>query len=115
MTTVGDRIKTRRRELKLSQRKLGAKCNVTGASVSLWESGETEPSGETLMLLAYALDKSPEWIMNGDSKHAIAADDQRFVDFVKENVHHLGDEQKTDIKKLIDLAKSRNAIINKVR
>jgi transcriptional regulator with XRE-family HTH domain len=109
--TIGERIKTRRNELKLSQRKLGGKCNVTGASVSLWESGETEPSGETLLLLADALDRSPEWIMNGDSKQSIAADDQRFVDFVKENIHHLDDERRSDIKKLIDLAKERANIL----
>jgi transcriptional regulator with XRE-family HTH domain len=111
--TIGERIKMRRTELNLSQRKLGSKCGVTGSSVSLWESGETEPNGETLILLANALDKSPEWIMNGDSRQSLAADDQRFVDFVKDNVQHLDDERRSDIKKLIELARERGVILAK--
>ena len=111
----GERIKQRRTELGLSVRKLGEMSGVSGATVSLWENDMTSPSGENLLQLAKALNKPAEWIVSGETKQAIIADDQMFVDFVSQNLNSLDDDDKNDIRELIRLAAKRKSIFDKRR
>lgn len=60
-----DRIRTRRNELRLSQKVVGEACDVTASAVSQWESGRVEPSDENLDQLAEALAVDREWIEFG--------------------------------------------------
>jgi len=60
-----DRIKDRRKELKLTQSDVGRSVGVSKATVSQWESGDTSPSGSNLMRLAKALKINAEWIETG--------------------------------------------------
>lgn len=64
--TSGQRILRRRKELKLNQRQLGKAAGVSYATISLWESDKTEPSGKNLHSLCRALQCSPTWILFGD-------------------------------------------------
>lgn len=64
--TSGQRILRRRKELKLNQRQLGKAAGVSYATISLWESDKTEPSGKNLHALCRALQCSPTWILFGD-------------------------------------------------
>ncbi|QUG76000.1 helix-turn-helix domain-containing protein [Erwinia sp. E602] len=65
--TIGMRIRTRRKELRLTQAKLGAKIGVQGGSISQWEDDKTKPTGENLLSLAKALQCAPEYIQYGES------------------------------------------------
>ncbi|MGO2306994.1 MAG: LexA family protein [Providencia sp.] len=65
ITNIGDRIKLRRKELKLKQTDLAKKVGVTGSAISQWESGVTEPDGGNLMALASSLGCTPEYLING--------------------------------------------------
>ncbi len=56
MSTLGDRIRARRKELGLTQTQLGG-GNLTKGFISLVEKGRAKPSLETLLLLAERLDK----------------------------------------------------------
>ncbi|WP_272674560.1 MULTISPECIES: LexA family protein [unclassified Providencia] len=64
-TNIGDRIKLRRKEMKLRQAELGKKVGVSGSAISQWESGITSPDGGNLIALASSLGCSPEYLVTG--------------------------------------------------
>ena len=111
--SIGLRIKTRRAELGLSQRALAKKCQISGSSVALWESDQTEPSGKNLMQAAKALETTPEWITTGETKISHQASDRRFSKFIDDNMKFLNEDQRKDIEKLIEHAREREEILKK--
>lgn len=65
---MGTRIRTRRKELGLTQKALGEKVGVSRVAVTYWER-DGDIDGENLLALADALGKSPAWVKHGkDSK-----------------------------------------------
>ena len=64
---MDNRIKERRKALKLTQLELGKMIGVTKATVSLWENETNTPNGANLQTLASILRCSPEWILTGKS------------------------------------------------
>lgn len=62
---INDRIKTRRKELNLTQSAVGSVVGVSRVSVAQWELGDTTPKGENLYNLATALKCSTEWLLFG--------------------------------------------------
>ncbi|PQQ22998.1 LexA family protein [Photorhabdus hindustanensis] len=77
-TTIGERIRLRRKELKLTQRELGKRIGVSNAAISQWEKEDTEPKGDNLLALSSALGYSATYILNGE-------DDGSNVSFLKLN------------------------------
>ncbi|HHL2712955.1 TPA: LexA family protein [Yersinia enterocolitica] len=65
MNTIGQRIKARRLQVKLTQKALGLLVGSTASAVTQWEQDSTQPKGENLLKLASVLGCSPEWIING--------------------------------------------------
>ena len=53
--TLGDKIKSLRKEQKLSQSKLAKLCNLNETSICHYESNKTKPSLTTLQKLATGL------------------------------------------------------------
>lgn len=70
MTTPGDRIKLRRKEMKYTQRSLAQVVKVSHVTISQWESCDSTPGGKNLFALAEALRCSPTWILYGDENQA---------------------------------------------
>lgn len=66
--TIGQRILQRRKEIKMTQRRLAEAAGVSYASISLWESDKTEPRGKNLHSLAEALQCTPTWLLFGDEE-----------------------------------------------
>lgn len=64
--TLGRRVLRRRKDIGLTQRDLGKALGISHATISLWESDNTEPSGKNLYALAKVLQCSPTWILFGD-------------------------------------------------
>lgn len=65
---MGERIKAARLSLKMSQNDLAQTMNITRATVSLWEHGNTKNMRpENLIRLAVTLRTSPEFIVFGKS------------------------------------------------
>lgn len=62
---MNERIKELRRALKISQEKFGARIKISGASVSKIESGENNPSEQTLSLIVSEFNVSETWLRNG--------------------------------------------------
>ncbi|MBC3213428.1 helix-turn-helix domain-containing protein [Serratia fonticola] len=66
MTLPGERIRARRKELKLTQRALAKIVKVAHVTISQWETGDSEPGGKNLFALSKALQCAPTWILYGD-------------------------------------------------
>jgi phage repressor protein C with HTH and peptisase S24 domain len=66
METIGDRIKKKRLELKLTQTALAKVIGVERAAVSQWENGQTKDlKAENLINVSDALGVSPKWLVTG--------------------------------------------------
>ncbi|ECK2143372.1 helix-turn-helix domain-containing protein [Salmonella enterica subsp. enterica serovar Enteritidis] len=74
-STISERIRSRRKELKLTQDNIAKALGVTRVSVTKWEAGQTKPDGENLHLLAKVLLQSPEWILYGKDSQDKSDDD----------------------------------------
>ena len=66
MSTIGSRIRKRRKELNLTQQQLSKSLNgVTAPAISQWESDITSPSSKNLFDLSTALGCDFAWLLNG--------------------------------------------------
>lgn len=66
MSTPGQRIKAKRKELGFSQAHLASLAGIKQSSISELETGESKmPSAEALMGLSKALNVSKTWILTG--------------------------------------------------
>ena len=66
MKSLADRIKTKRKEKRLTMEALGKLVGVSKSSVSQWESGLTKKmDGENLVTLANALGVNAYWLSTG--------------------------------------------------
>ena len=68
---VGERIRSRRLELEVSQRQISAP-GVSYAYISRIEAGERQPSVKALRQLAARLEVSVQWLETGENDFAIA-------------------------------------------
>lgn len=64
----GERIRARRKALKLTQQALASSVGVSHVAVSQWEKEETLPRGENLLRLAEWLQCTAAWIIDGDGE-----------------------------------------------
>lgn len=62
---MNERIKALRKYLKISQDVFGRRIGISGASVSRLESGENEPSPQTVVFICKEFGVSEAWLRNG--------------------------------------------------
>ncbi|MFT4271311.1 MAG: S24 family peptidase [Pantoea sp.] len=65
MTDMGERIRQKRKELKLTQQALADKAGVNRVTVTGWEKDDYQPNGANLQALADALSCDPLWLVSG--------------------------------------------------
>ena len=65
--SLNDRLKSRRKELGLTQKMLADMVGVSHVSISQWESGATSPSGINLVELVHALKTTTDWVVSGET------------------------------------------------
>ncbi len=63
---MNERIRARRKELKLTQAVLAKLVGVNRVTVTGWESGDYEPGGANLQALAAVLKCNPHWLISGN-------------------------------------------------
>lgn len=63
---VNERIKALRKKLKLSQEEFGKRIGVGKTSISKIETGENNPSDQTVMLICNEFNVNEKWLRNGD-------------------------------------------------
>jgi len=66
--SAGERIRARRKALKLTQQAIAQHIGVSHVAVSQWEKEETVPRGENLLRLAEWLQCTAAWIIDGDGE-----------------------------------------------
>ncbi|AIX73677.1 helix-turn-helix domain-containing protein [Pantoea sp. PSNIH4] len=66
MKTIGDRLRARRKELRLTQKDLASRVGVSHVAISQWEKDETAPRGDNLLRLSEALGCAPAYLHTGD-------------------------------------------------
>ena len=72
--TIGNRIKQKRRMLKLTQKDVARFAGLSASAVTEWELDMTQPSGESLVHLSKVLECSAEWIMTGKGDNELDKD-----------------------------------------
>lgn len=65
MMNMSDRIRQRRKELKLTQQALAEMAGVNRVTVTGWEKDDYQPNGANLQSLAKALQCDPLWLVSG--------------------------------------------------
>ena len=85
--SIGDRIRRKRKELKLTQKRVANSVGVSAGAVTQWELRYTDPKGKNLHRLAATLKCSPEWLLTG--KDAATATDA-LHDSTKRNTQYQG-------------------------
>ncbi|EOW6510832.1 helix-turn-helix domain-containing protein [Cronobacter malonaticus] len=68
--TIGERIRTRRKDLGLTQKSLAKALKISDVSVSQWERDTSEPTGKNLHALCKVLRCTAAWILFGDETKA---------------------------------------------
>lgn len=65
---MNERFKELRKFLKLSQEEFGKRIGITKASVSRLESGENNPSDQTVMLICNGFNVNETWLRTGEGE-----------------------------------------------
>jgi transcriptional regulator with XRE-family HTH domain len=84
-TTLGERIRLRRKEFGMPPAVLAAMVGVSRKAITTWELGHSDPSSKHILPLAIALQCEPMWLLNGDAMAPIA--DYQLVDDVNPAQH----------------------------
>ena len=103
--TIGERVAKLRKTRKLSQRGLAIKSDISNATISRIESGESLPDANTTQVLAKALGVSIDFLLTGKNKEEAINDDFHFAlyDMSKD----LTEGQKRDVLKIVNIIKNQ--------
>lgn len=66
MMTIGDRIRERRKTLRMTQQDLAAAFGINRVSVTNWEAGDTTPEISKMPKLGEILQCNPDWLLTGN-------------------------------------------------
>lgn len=101
--TIGDRIKTLRKEQKLTQADLSAQVGLTYIQIGRYEQQKSKPSSDVVRRLADVLGTTADFLMNGDSQTVAAGKliDRDLLDLFAA-VEKLDTSDQTMIKTFID-------------
>ncbi len=121
--TLGRRVLRRRKDIGMTQRDLGKALGISHATISLWESDNTEPSGKNLHALAKILQCTPTWILFGDEdqtpsepvpveiQNQLSADEQEMLDLYRSLPES---EQQSQIQNLRSRVKNFNRLFDEL-
>lgn len=125
---IGERIKTKRKQSKLTQTELSKLVNVSSQVISNWERGYSDPNHDDVARLALALSCSTEYL-HGITNKRLSNEDvivagqeitlsieelQLFNELKKHPImfHDLASDPETKVKELIRLYKAQKFLEN---
>lgn len=79
---IGEKIKSKRKELNLTQEYLAKELNISRQAVSKWEKGISEPSMENLVKLSEIFGVDIKYFKNNDEKENESLFSKIFWDFL---------------------------------
>ena len=103
MENLGDRIKSKRKLLGMSQSELAEKVGISYAQVGRYETKDVQPPAKTLVAIASALQVSPDYLLHGtpEEKANHELSDTELIELFKA-VEKMESADQEVIKKLID-------------
>ncbi|GEN36140.1 MULTISPECIES: helix-turn-helix domain-containing protein [Paenibacillaceae] len=112
-TTIGERVLTIRKRLKLTQKQFGEKLRVSNAHISNIEKGHDVPSDSLIRLIAIEYSINEEWLRTGKGK---AEAERRSLDFLtgdeKEQFEQEIKKEQEDLKEDLLAAYYQNEVYN---
>lgn len=100
--SINEKLRSRRTELGLTLDEVARMVNVSGATISRWESGDIENmKRDKIVLLANALQVSPAFIMEWDESGNYLEEDENLI-ILNRVAKRMTPENK---KKLLEMAK----------
>ena len=67
MESIGERIRKRRKELKLTQNQIFSQTGISSGNMSSYEQGNMLPSATAIIALSRVLHCTTDWLLTGDS------------------------------------------------
>lgn len=111
MITIGEKIKTLRKERKLTQKELAHKIGITASTVTKYENGQLEPNIEVLNKIATTFNISVSNLIDDNYSRKEFSTESEFLNFyelLNSNSKEITDETISELTKFIILA-----VINK--
>lgn len=108
---IGQRIKSRRKELRLTQKELGAIVDLSEGSVSKYEAGKVEDATTSkLNDFAIALDVDISWLLGVSNRKQSSTKDDIFTQAAHMVGHEgpLTDEERNNVALAIKIALAKN-------
>lgn len=103
MSTLGDRIKLKRKELSMSQSDLADQVGISYAQIGRYETKDVQPPAKTLTIIADVLGVSPDFLLYGstDEKAKTRLSDPELINQFKA-IEAMDEDDRNVVKKLID-------------
>ena len=106
-----ERLKTLRKQVKLTQAQIAEKLNISQQAYASWERGVKKPTQENLVKIAQVLNVSIDYLVGNSEEKSDELDNIELL--FRMNSKGLTDEEKEIFKKeLIEFMKERKEIFN---
>lgn len=103
MDSIGNRIRERRKELKLTQTDMHRECGITSGALSQIENGNRVPSAIAFYSISKALNCSMEYLMTGASPETknikISGNEKKLLDDFQE----LPEEDQEELLEILEM------------
>ena len=103
MIGIGERIKTRRKELKLSQTDIYERCDITSGALSKIENGKTTPSVIAFYKLSQVLECDMNWLATGISSNMQKSNICKLEEELLNGFRELPEDDKEELMGLLQL------------
>ena len=114
MTTIGERLKILRKELKLTQIDFGGRIAVSQGHLTAMENGKRDVTDKTLKVICMEFHVNEEWLRTGEGEMFSESDGTLFDAFAQEN--RLTAEEQAAARYLLRLTGTqRRAVLDHVR
>ena len=81
----GKKVRELRKKMNLTQQQLATKINLNKTSISYFERNERNPSMDTIIDLAYALNTTPYYLMDAEEIIKLKEGEEKYETFFSKN------------------------------
>ncbi len=103
MIGIGERIKTRRKQLGLSQTDIYERCDITSGALSKIENGKTTPSIIAFYKLSQVLECDMNWLATGISSNLQNCDVCKLEEDLLNGFRELPEEDQEELMEILQL------------
>ncbi len=103
MISIGNRIRDRRKELRLTQTDVFHECGIASGALSQMENGTRTPSAITLYKLSQVLKCNMEWLITGKSTHSENHEISKKEEKILYDFRKLSNEDQEELQEILQL------------